>query len=345
MNFFSEDNSSFSDNITVQNPFPFFTIEINYIFDKNNNIIEEDFNELDNEENVIGKINKINDKAKTIESIKNDFDCSLYDKLKRIEEKPKIPEFYSLHDIKEKFGDMFKGISKDLFKKDSKILEAEYELQSYKIKKIKYDDQYISEEIKSNSIRYDKGRKKGDDITERKHGKYSSDNIIKKIKGILFNNLVVFINKILQKEEMLLRDLNYNKYIHPLQRDKNLKYLHLSIKDLLSLEITPYKSFNVNRNKDIIKKISEEEKNNDVIMYILNMKFRDWINIFTMKEDIKLNIGYEIIQNSLPKITDILKTILAKNDIVYLRLFLLYLYNYEKWFIIRYSRNSKSKSK
>ncbi len=84
---------------------------------------------------------------------------------------------------------MFKGISKDLFKKDSKILEAEYELQSYKIKKIKYDDQYISEEIKSNSIKkkkYDKGRKKGDDITERKHGKYSSDNIIKKIKGILF---------------------------------------------------------------------------------------------------------------------------------------------------------------
>lgn len=48
---------------------------------------------------------------------------------------------------------MFKGISKDLFKKDSKILEAEYELQSYKIKKIKYDDQYISEEIKSNSIK------------------------------------------------------------------------------------------------------------------------------------------------------------------------------------------------
>ena len=107
------------------------------------------------------------------------------------------------------------------------------------------------------------------------------------------------------------------------------------------MEITPYKSFNVNRNKDIIKKISEEEKNNDVIMYILNMKFRDWINIFTMKEDIKLNIGYEIIQNSLPKITDILKTILAKNDIVYLRLFLLYLYNYEKWFLVRYSRNSK----
>ena len=42
-----------------------------------------------------------------------------------------MPEFYSLNDIKEKFGDMFKGISIDLFEKDSKILEAEDELQLY----------------------------------------------------------------------------------------------------------------------------------------------------------------------------------------------------------------------
>ena len=96
MNNFSEDNCSFSDNITVYNSFPFFTIEINDIFNKNNNIIEEDFNELESKENVIGKVNKVNDKAKTIESI-NDFDCSLYDKLKKIEEKLKTPEFYSLN--------------------------------------------------------------------------------------------------------------------------------------------------------------------------------------------------------------------------------------------------------
>ena len=97
MNNFSKDNCSFSDNITVYNSFPFFTIEINDIFDKNNNIIEEDFNELESKENVVGKVNKVNDKAKTLESIKNDFDCSLYDKLKKIEEKLKTPEFYSLN--------------------------------------------------------------------------------------------------------------------------------------------------------------------------------------------------------------------------------------------------------
>ena len=121
--------------------------------------------------------------------------------------------------------------------------------------------------------------------------------------------------------------------------------MNLCIKDLLSFEISPYKSCNVNSNKDNIKKILEEEKNNEMIMYIFNMKFRDWIDIFTMKKEIKLINGSEIIKTSLPKITDLLKDILIKNDIVYSRLFLLYLYNYEKWFIIKYSRCSKLKSK
>ena len=121
-------------------------------------------------------------------------------------------------------------------------------------------------------------------------------------------------------------------------------YLHLCIKDLLSLEISPlYKNLNANTNKNIIKKIIEQESKNEIIMYVLNMKFRDWINIFTRKEDIKLINGRDIILKNLPKITDLLKNILAKNDIVYLRLFLLYLYNYEKWFLVRCSRRSKLK--
>ena len=93
--------------------------------------------------------------------------------------------------------------------------------------------------------------------------------------------------------------------------------MNLCIKDLLSFEISPYKSFNVNSNKDNIKKILEEEKNNEMIMYIFNMKFRDWIDIFTMKKEIKLINGSEIIKTSLPKITDLLKDILIKNDIPY----------------------------
>ena len=63
-----------------------------------------------------------------------------------------MPEFYSLNDVKENFGDMFKGISIDLFEKDSKILEAEDELQLYK-KRIIKDDQDNNEKIKKNFSR------------------------------------------------------------------------------------------------------------------------------------------------------------------------------------------------
>ena len=125
---------------------------------------------------------------------------------------------------------MFKGISIDLFEKDSKILEAEDELQLYK-KRIIKDDQDNNEKIKKNQIIISRKRKKRGDVTEGKHGKYSSVNIIKKIKGLFFKNLVVLMNKILQKKA-IIRDLNYKKYINHVNKNKNLKYLHLCIKDL-----------------------------------------------------------------------------------------------------------------
>ena len=80
-----------------------------------------------------------------------------------------------------------------------------------------------------------------------------------------------------------------------------------------------------------------------ILMNILNMKFKEWIDIFTMKDDIKWVKGYEIIKNNLPKISDLLKNVLEKNDEEYLRLLLLYLYNYERWFVIRSSRRIKIK--
>jgi hypothetical protein len=125
-----------------------------------------------------------------------------------------------MNDIKTQFGDILKGVSVDLFKKDQKILEAEDELQSYMKKKIKYDD--FNEELKFNGTKRKRGRKKRNDLTERIHGKYSSDNIIKKIKGALFKSLVQFINKILQRDK-IIKDLNYKKYINQLKKDINIK--------------------------------------------------------------------------------------------------------------------------
>ena len=91
------------------------------------------------------KVRESDEKATAVKPINND--CSNNDVQKSVEEKPRMPEFYSLNDIKEKFGDNVKNISKDLFEKDSTILEAEDELQLYK-KRIIKDDQDNNEKIK-----------------------------------------------------------------------------------------------------------------------------------------------------------------------------------------------------
>ena len=343
----SEDSANFSENIPGQNILCLFNIGDKEKIFRSNYILEEDyFNNSNSKEMIDKNFNKSNE-IKTIEkSDKND--SSQKDLQKNEEKKYKIPDFYSLDDIKKKYGDQFIGISKDLFEKDSRIIEAENELQLFTKKNIKNENDCVyNEQIQKNikdNINFSRGRKKLNDNTERKHGKYSSDNIVKKVKGLLFKYLITFINNILQKE--IIKDLDYKKYINHLRKKENLKYLHLPIKDLLSFEISPSNRYlNANTNRANIQKIMEEEKDNEVIMYILNMKFREWINIFIMKDDIKCINGFEIIRKNLPKINDLLKDVLKKDDDYYLRFFLLYLYNYERWFIIRNSRRLKEKKK
>ena len=335
----SQDNISFSDNKSL-NILPFYTIEDKDNFGQSNYTLDY-FNPFYNKEIIENSVYKI-DEMKTSEIyFKND--SSQNDTQKNEEKKYKIPDFYCLDNIKEKFGNLFTGISQDLFKKDQKIIEAENELQLFIKKNWKNDSPQINNGDITINKKYNRGRKKRVDESERKHGKYSSDNIMKKIKGLLFKNLIIFINKVLQKDEFI-KELNFKKYINHLRKKENLKYLHLPIKDLLSLEISPFnRHLDANSNKINIKKILKEEKNNEAIMYILNLKFKEWIDIFTMKNDLKCVKGYEIIKNNLPKINDLLKKVLEKNDEEYLRLLLLYLYNYERWFVIRSSRRIKIK--
>ena len=126
---------------------------------------------------------------------------------KKDEEKPKIPKFISFNEIKKKFGNTLNEISKDFFNIDqSFLLKAENELQSYTIKKINISDDFNNSQDKEEQKdinakkKFGLGRKKKGDETERKHDIFASDNIIKKIKGFLFKNLVIFLNKILKKD-------------------------------------------------------------------------------------------------------------------------------------------------
>ena len=135
-----------------------------------------------------------------------------------------------------------------------------------------------------------RGRKPKNDSnnndSEERHSKLRPDNIMKKIKGKLFNYIIIFINSLLteKSKEYSLRILDY-KFINQLKREVDLEYLKLPLKELFSKKISEkYNSVEKGINEINIKKILELEKDNVEINTALNMTFREWIDVFTMKK-------------------------------------------------------------
>ena len=105
-------------------------------------------------------------------------------------------------------------------------------MQLFRKKKTTIYDTINGGDIKE-EVRYEIGRKRKNDETERNHDKYKYDNIIKKIKSKFFEYLVTFINKILEqynagrkkKDFIIIKNLYYKKYISDITIKDNLKYL------------------------------------------------------------------------------------------------------------------------
>ena len=82
----------------------------------------------------------------------------------------------------------------------------------------------------------------------------------------------------------------------------------------------------------------------------MNMKFKDWIDIFTYKKDISsiLNLDNESsinFEQCIEHVDNLILEIYRKNQndnyILYL---LIYLYNYERWFAVKRGRNRVSRN-
>ena len=93
-----------------------------------------------------------------------------------------------------------------------------------------------------------------------------------------------------------------------------------------------HKIKDIHLNKNIIKEIIEKEKDNKAINDLLNMSFNDWIDIFTYKKEWEYNIKYD-------KLKDFIEELSEDNDEKYISKFMLYLYNYKRWFINKAGRN------
>ena len=277
-----------------------------------------------------------------------------------------ILNIFKMEEHKIKFNDIINKFNEEKAKEQLQLLEK-------KRKRTFYDDEYnyiyelmdktkqseyeiMQDEPNNNNNK--RGRKTNKTKNVSIHDKMVPDNIIKKIKAKIFEYPIVFLNNILNnnKEEDKLFKLDY-KFINKLNREQDLKYLDMSLKELYSKEISPKyikEKRQEDSNKIYISKILNNQKDN-TILFVFNMTFRDWLDLFTLKKSIHdiitrydylaKDIDCERIQKSLYGVDNLLKKIMNENDKEYLTMYIFFLYNYERWFYNKKGRISKPKTK
>ena len=185
------------------------------------------------------------------------------------------------------------------------------------------------------------GRKRKADNTQRMHTKHNSDNIIKKSKGIFFIYVIKYVNEIIKeyksnKEEIELLKLNYNKYVNKLKKESELELFKVKLKDLVSYEISDIYKNNKEKdfNKKEMNKILEEEKDNEILINLLNMTYGNWIDNFTLKTKTQNSHQFNGLQ-------EVLENIAKKGDDEYFSRFVFYFFNYKNYFQNKKGRNPK----
>ena len=293
---------------------------------------------------------------------------------KEKDEVKEIPEYFTLSKIKELLNSKLPPeIDKELNQKvflEQNIQQIESEI----------DDQVLlgNKRRKKNKLIFNEenkkyiGRKKKADNSTRKHSKYCGDNIIKKIKLKFLEGFLKFINKVINetlnqnklikyntilrnhykkndKFKDLLKIINY-KYIDRLNKKIDLSILYMPFKELFSKNISPcYSRLKPDSNKIIIEKLLQEESDKANIAFALNMKLKDWIDIFTYKIEFNsiINLDYVNLDNISQYFEyayNLSFNIYRKNiNDNYLLYFVIYLYNYERRFSLKVGRTRASK--
>jgi len=312
---------------------------------------EDDFNTVYNQ----SLINIYEDKATNFETRKKDNYCPIKNNNSNISE-IKDSKIYTFEDISKILTENSLNSILNKFTKDEAIKKYESNMKLLNQKR-KRNRNKSKEDENENEEEKKRGRKRKDDNTDRKHGKYAPDNIMKKIKSKFFENIISFINRIVNKnneesKREIFKKLDY-KYTNQMKQNIDLELLNLPLKDILKKDISPkYTNLNPNSNKVNLEEILEKEKNDEIIMFVLNLSFREFIELFCLKKTLKDIESSKIIDcnmlqrliNNFPKIDSLLSDISNKNDKTYLSHFIFHLYNYEQWFLSKIGRSSRKKN-
>ena len=223
------------------------------------------------------------------------------------------------------------------------------------------------------------GRKRNEDTIVKIHNKFSPDNIINKIKNILKQKLLYFVNNVINNiyditerkiilnnlnipnnhESLLIKDIDYKTLADIKAKNVNLSLLKLSLKKFLSQKISArYRSFNCNDeslyqcNKLLINSLLNDNENRNLFNFIFNnLTVDNFLDIFIYKKEISDFYGFnqlnereqKILQKSLIRVETVFQEI--KDEANYLLCFILLIYNYKRYFIIKQSRNRKKSIK
>ena len=223
------------------------------------------------------------------------------------------------------------------------------------------------------------GRKRDEGTIVKIHNKFSPDNIINKIKNILKQKLLYFVNNVINNiyditkrkiilnnlnipnnhESLLIKDIDYKTLADKKAKNVNLSLLKLSIKKFLSQKISAkYRSFNCNdeslyqSNKLLINSLLNDNENRNLFNFIFNdLTVDNFLDIFIYKKEISDFYGFnqlnekeqKILEKSLIRIETVFQEI--KDESNYFLCFILLIYNYKRYFIIKQSRNRKKSIK
>ena len=227
-------------------------------------------------------------------------------------------------------------------------------------------------EIKDKNIKniIKSGRKKKSDISNRFHNKYSSDNLIDKIKNMINISLVSFCNKIISSiyedkikikeifssarlskkisKTKIIKDINYNFIYNKKKAHEILDLLNVTVKDYLCNKISQkYANTPDEYNKLIINQLLLDNKYKDIFDFIFNhIKIKDWFDLFIYKKDLKDISKYKslkrnekiIIKNNLVRINDYLIKIYQKDE-TYFQCLVMCIYNFNRFLMVKEERN------
>ena len=266
-----------------------------------------------------------------------------------------LMKVYDIEDIKKHLDnnkiskDVIEKINKDdITKEDKQNVGYLYPKEKRKRSKTKTTETKATETETTKTDEKKLGRKRKGTNKKGSHTKNDVDNVIKKIKRVFFDKSPEYVAKVVnyaksdKKQKFILGKLSY-EYIDKLKKENELALFRMKLKDLLSFNISSKCSLSKDKefNKKNINRILEEEKDNKVIIDLLNMNFDKWIDVFTLKTSIENVPEFDGFEKTLKDISEIKDEDSEKKDGKYFSRFIFYLFNYQNYFKNKKGRSSK----